>query len=81
MYDFGDVFHINLEDLKSKPEAIVMGQKYRITVLSERLLRLEYSPSFTFNDLKTEFVSFRNFDVPKFAILILSIESKMLYEV
>lgn len=66
MYDFGDVFHINLEDLKSKPEAIVMGQKYRITVLSERLLRLEYSPSFTFNDLKTEFVSFRNFDVPKF---------------
>ena len=66
MYDFGNSFHINLEELKAKPEAIIQGQKFRITVLTERLIRLEYSPSFIFNDLKTELVSCRNFDVPKF---------------
>ena len=66
MYDFGNNFHINLDDLKAKDEAIILGQKYRFTVLTERLIRLEYSPSFIYNDLKTELVSFRNFDVPKF---------------
>ena len=66
MYDFGNNFHVNLEELKSKPEAIIQGQKFRFTVLTERLIRLEFSPSFIFNDLKTELVSFRNFDVPKF---------------
>lgn len=66
MYDFGSSFHINLEELKSKPEAITLGQKYRITVLTERLVRIEYSKTSTFNDLKTELVCFRNFDVPKF---------------
>ena len=66
MYDFGKSFHINLDQLKSKQDAVIQGQKYRITVLTERLVRLEYSPSFIFNDLKTELVSFRDFDVPKF---------------
>ncbi len=68
MYDFGKSFNINLEDLKSKKEATVVGNKFRITVLTERLLRLEYSETSNFNDLKTELVSFRNFDVPKFRI-------------
>ncbi len=67
MYDFGDNFHINLAELRSKPQAIIQGQKFRITILTERLVRLEYSPSSTFNDLKTELVSFRDFDVPKFS--------------
>ena len=66
MYDFGNNFHVNLDDLKAKDEAVVLGEKYRITVLTERLIRLEYSPTGTFNDLKTELVSFRNFEVPKF---------------
>ena len=67
MYDFGEHFHYNLEDLKAKPESVVQGQKFRISVLTERLIRLEYSPSFIFNDLKTELVSFRNFDKPVFS--------------
>ena len=66
MYDFGNSYHINLEELKSNPESVVQGQKYRFTVLTERLIRLEYSPSFIFNDLKTELVSFRNFEKPNF---------------
>lgn len=66
MYDLGNNFHINMNNLISKPESISKGQKYRITVLTERLLRLEYNPSGVFNDFATELVSFRNFDVPKF---------------
>ena len=39
---------IELEKLKSKEESVIKGQHYRISVLSERLLRLEYSPSGVF---------------------------------
>lgn len=66
MYDFGNNFHLNLDDLKAKDDAIILGKKYRITILTERLIRLEYSPSFIFNDLATELVVFRNFDLPRY---------------
>lgn len=66
MYDFGNSFHINLDNLKAKEDAIILGKKYRITVLTERLIRFEYSPSFIFNDLATELVQFRNFDLPRY---------------
>lgn len=66
MYDFGSSFHINLENLKAKEDAIILGKKYRITVLTERLVRLEYSPSFIFNDYGTELVQFRNFDLARY---------------
>ncbi len=66
MYDLGQSFHIDLEQLKSNPDAILTGVKYRFTVLTERLIRLEYSESGTFNDLATQLVSNRAFDVPKF---------------
>lgn len=66
MYDLGGQFHINLEDLQAKPEMIVKGNKYRFTILTERLLRLEYSPTGVFNDYATELVTFRNFDLAKF---------------
>lgn len=66
MYDFGKNFHIDMEKLKAKPESIIQGKKYRFTILTERLIRMEYSPSGIFNDFGTELVVFRNFDVPKF---------------
>lgn len=67
MYDLGGNFHIDMSKLVSKPEAIIRGQKYRFTVLTERLIRLEYSPTGVFNDFATQFASFRDFDVPKFS--------------
>lgn len=66
MYDLGRNFHIDLSKLKSKDEAIIKGEKYRITVLTERLIRLEYSPNGVFNDFATQFAFFRDFQVPKF---------------
>lgn len=58
----------NYENAKSKPGAIFQGQKYRITILTERLIRFEYSETGTFFDLLTEQVTNRNFSVPQFEV-------------
>lgn len=68
MYDLGRQFHIDINNLKAKPEAIIQGDKYRFTVLTERLIRLEYSEVGNFNDLQTDMVCYRNFDVPKYEV-------------
>ena len=53
-------------DLISNSECIIRGATYRITVLTERLLRLEYHPNGIFNDLESTLVKFRNFSKPEF---------------
>ena len=50
------------------PAASVAGDNYRITVLTARLLRLEYSPSGRFEDRATQVVWHRRFDVPDFEV-------------
>ena len=65
-YDLGPSFHTNTSNLMSRPEATIQGERYRITVLTERLLRLEYSPTGQFNNYATQFVTNRNFSVPKY---------------
>ena len=47
---------------------IFRGKNYRITVLSEILLRLEYNPSGNFLDDMTELVRNRNFSIPQFKV-------------
>ena len=47
---------------------IFIGKKYRITVLSEILLRLEYNEEGIFLDETTEFARNRNFSMPKFTV-------------
>lgn len=55
-------------NLLANQETIFLGNNYRITVLTERLLRLEYNPNGIFYDNKTQLVSFRNFPKPEFEI-------------
>ena len=55
-------------DLISNPESVILGNNYRITVLTERLVRLEYNPNGIFYDNKTQLVSFRNFPKPEFEL-------------
>lgn len=50
------------------PAASIVGDNYRITVLTARLLRLEYSPSGRFEDRATQVVWHRRFDVPDFEV-------------
>ena len=68
MYDLGKQFKINEKDLKVNPKAILMGQKFRIQVLTERLIRFEYSEAGKFIDAASARVIKRNFEVPKFTI-------------
>ena len=57
---------LNYEQCSSMDDAIIKGKKYRITILSDILVRLEYSESGTFEDRPTELVNFRRFSVPKY---------------
>ena len=47
---------------------VFKGEKYRITVLSEILLRLEYSENGVFLDEQTELVKNRTFSIPDFKV-------------
>ena len=61
-------FKANYENAKSNEKAIIQGSKYRFTVLSDSLIRIEYSESGSFMDRPTEFAINRNFPVPQFQL-------------
>lgn len=48
--------------------AVIRGDKYRFTVLTDRLLRLEYDDDGIFEDRATQCVVNRNFPVPEFSV-------------
>ena len=50
------------------PRAIVQGADYRFTVLSDKVIRMEYSPSGRFVDAETQIVLNRKFPVPEFHV-------------
>ena len=58
----------NTNNLVTNPEAVFKGDNYRISVLSERLVRLEYSVDGKFSDAATTLVQNRNFNVPEFKV-------------
>ena len=43
MYPLGKQFEFNMNNMVSDIKCVFKGTKYRITILSERLVRLEYS--------------------------------------
>lgn len=58
----------DLTKTKTKEQAVFRGTNYRISVLSERLIRMEYSIDGHFSDNLTTLVSNRNFTVPTFKV-------------
>ncbi|MEG1987276.1 MAG: hypothetical protein RR047_02305, partial [Bacilli bacterium] len=68
MYDLGKQFHIDTSKAVAKKEAIILGRTYRFTVLTERLIRLQYSPKGVFCDAPSELAIFRNFPVPLYEL-------------
>ena len=52
----------------SRNKAIVSGENYRFTVLTDRLIRIEYSKDGKFEDRATQTVVNRDFDVPVFSV-------------
>lgn len=68
MYNLGEQFKVGKNAIAS-PKAVIKGDKYRFTVLSERLIRMEYSESGQFEDRATERVFNRKLEVPKFDVM------------
>lgn len=68
VYDLGEQFKFDLNKAMANPETIFQGNKYRITILTDRLVRLEYSEQGVFNDYPTEIVWYRNFKKPNFTV-------------
>lgn len=67
MYNLGDKFiNNNTRVLLSKPGSVFKGNNYRISILTERLARLEYDDGGIFNNYETAIVKNRMFEVPDF---------------
>ena len=54
--------------MKTREEMVVKGEKYRISVLTERLIRLEYSKKGVFVDEKTQTIMNRDFETFRFRV-------------
>lgn len=68
MYNLGEHFKLDYERIKPNHDCIFQGNTYRITILSERLVRIEYNKDGIFNDAPTELVTNRKFDKPNFTV-------------
>lgn len=68
MYPLGKQFQFDYANAKPNPQVVLRGKRYRISILTERLVRLEYHPSGTFFNAPTQLVVFRNFPLPQFTV-------------
>ena len=68
MYNLGEQFKIDYQKIKPNKDSIIQGKYYRFTILSERLIRIEYRENGMFLDAPTQLVINRNFPKPNFSI-------------
>ena len=61
MNSVGEYFLNKKDDTISIQENTITGKKYRFTLLTERLIRIEYNPNGIFEDRPTQRVIFRKF--------------------
>lgn len=55
-------------DGRCNPDCVVQGEKYRFTVLTAQMLRMEYAEDGVFEDRPTQVVWNRNFNKPEFTV-------------
>ncbi len=55
-------------DPKANNDAVICGEKYRFTILTPRLIRIEYNENGRFLDKATYAVIHRSFEVPKYKL-------------
>lgn len=68
MYNLGQQFQVGKNAI-SNPKSIIKGDKYRITILTEHLIRFEYDETGMFEDRATEQVFNRNLPLPKYEVM------------
>ncbi len=80
LYDYGEQFHIDISKGKTPSKFVFKGKKYRISIISETIIRFEYSEDGSFNDFPTFFACNRSFGKPIIGVKeddrILSIKTK-----
>ncbi len=67
MYSLGEHFNV-IQDKSINQDCVFKGAKYRFTVLSKGLIRIEYNENGFFNDELTKNVINRNFMKPEFSV-------------
>ena len=65
MYPLGKQFEIDYTHATTAGKCVFHGQNWRISVLTERLVRLEYDPAGNFVDIPSQLVKNRNFPPPE----------------
>ena len=68
MYPLGKQFEVDNTKAVCDKRAIIQGSNYRISVISERVVRLEYSPNGQFLDKPTQLIRKRNIGLPDFSV-------------
>ena len=68
MYNLGEQFNIDFKSAVAGVKSVVSGDKYRFTVLSPRVIRLEYSEDGVFLDKPTQLILHRNLPRPDFKV-------------
>ena len=68
MYPLGKQFEIDYSKAACDHKAVVEGPNYRISVISERIVRLEFSPSGEFLDKPTQLIKKRDIGIPDFSV-------------
>lgn len=68
MYPLGKQFEVDYKKAQSEEKAIYKGTNYRITIITERVVRLEYSPTGKFVDAPTQLIKSRNLGYPEFRV-------------
>ena len=65
MSTLGNHFLPNMNNRMTNPKAVFKGKNYRISIISDMIIRLEYDEEGIFNDYLTENVLNRNFPLPQ----------------
>ena len=68
MYNLGEHFKFNIENIQPDSRCILKGNKYRITILSENLVRVEYNEMGAFFDGPSQLVVNRKFHLPDISV-------------
>ena len=68
MYNLGAQFKFDLNRAMGNKESIIKGNHYRFTIITESLIRLEYSETGEFENRPSERVWYRNFKKPEFYV-------------
>ena len=77
MANVSNYYISNKDKLISSEESCIIGKKYRFTVLSPRLIRIEYNPNGIFEDRATSIVANRTFPKTHYGV----IESETLIQI